>query len=162
MSNSSPGIHASSTLTSLVVSIMSGLGGGQPFHPALPYEMWDMVLQMMWDDFHSCKSQEDLTHLWTCVRPVSMNLRKKVEEIFKTQHLPMTVLHFFSGQYSPASSLSLSPLPLEGSMEGARSLVAPRQLASYEFGGPLASFPRHITTFSIIHDELPWGIEASA
>ena len=72
--------------------------GGWPPHPSLPFEIWDMILRMIWDNFHNCKSQDDLTHLWTCVRPVCKQLKAEVEDIFKTQHLPGTSLHFLTGQ----------------------------------------------------------------
>lgn len=70
-----------------------------PPHPFLPFEIWDTVLRATRVDFHDSRSQEDLTHLWTCVRLVSKQLKNEVEDIFKTQHLPRTVLHFITGQW---------------------------------------------------------------
>ncbi|CAD6577873.1 MAG: hypothetical protein ASARMPRED_008436 [Alectoria sarmentosa] len=74
------------------------IGGWAP-HPSLPFEIWDMILRMIWDNFRNCKSQDDLTHLWTCVRLVCKQLKAEVEDIFKTQHLPGTSLHFLTDTY---------------------------------------------------------------
>ncbi len=71
---------------------------GMPAHRVLPFEIWELILRLIVNDFRNCKSQDDLTHLWTCVRPVCKQLKVEVEEIFKTQHLSMTTLHFFASQ----------------------------------------------------------------
>ncbi|KAL9132583.1 MAG: hypothetical protein Q9175_006243 [Cornicularia normoerica] len=99
MSNSSPGGPVSSTQASAAISIVSEHIGGLSPHPFLPFEIWDMILLMIWDEFRNCTSQEDLIHLWTSVRPVCKQLKATVEDSFKTQHLPKTVLHFTTDTY---------------------------------------------------------------
>lgn len=94
MSSSSPGVP---------VSFPAVLGnyehiGVLPHLPYLPIEIRHAILQETRDIFRNCKGQDDLVFLWTCVRPVCKQLKADVEDIFKTQHVPRIVLHFFTGQ----------------------------------------------------------------
>ncbi|KAF6232910.1 hypothetical protein HO173_008873 [Letharia columbiana] len=73
--------------------------GGLPPRLFLPFEIWDLILRMIRDNFRNCKSQDDLTHLWTCVRSVCKQLKAEVEDVFKSQHLPSNTLHFISDTY---------------------------------------------------------------
>ena len=94
MSDSSPGVSVSSPA---LLSVYEHIGV-LPHLPFLPAEIWHIVLQKIRDIFRNCKSQDDLVHLWTCVRTVCKQFKAEVEDIFKTQHVPLVVLHFFTGQ----------------------------------------------------------------
>ncbi len=61
---------------------------------ALPPELWGLTLN------HLCewKSQDELTYLWTTLRHVCRQFKAVVEDVFRTQHLPRTFLHFKSGR----------------------------------------------------------------
>ena len=41
---------------------------GMPAHPVFPFEVWEIILRIIFHSFRKCKSQDNLTHLWTCVR----------------------------------------------------------------------------------------------
>jgi len=43
--------------------------------------------------FRDRKSQDELLHLWTTVRPICRQFKEAIEEIFRTEHLPKTRLH---------------------------------------------------------------------
>ena len=94
MSNSSPGVSISFPA---VLSDYEHIGV-LPHLPFLPIEIRHMILQEIRDIFRNCKSQDDLIFLWTCVRLVCKQLKADVEGIFKTQHVPRIVLHFFTGK----------------------------------------------------------------
>lgn len=61
---------------------------------ALPPEVWGLTL----DNFRESKSQDELIYLWTTLRHVCRQFKATVEELFKTQHLPRTFLHFKSSR----------------------------------------------------------------
>ncbi len=146
MSYSSPGSSVSST--PVYPAITSEHIRGLPAHPFLPFEIWEMILQMIWDDFWNGKSQDDLTHLWTCVRPVCKQLKAEVEDIVIKQHLPKTVLHFITGQYS-LSCLCL-PTAATESIYYRCLLISCSKVARYISMRKVACQP-----LSIIYSELP-------
>ena len=110
MSNSSPGCSVCSIQASTTISLMSEHVECLPPHPALPVEIWDMIRRHLWDEFSNCKSQDDLVHMWTCVRPMCKEFKATIEDIFKTRHLAKTVLHFITGRYTSVLCISLSRL----------------------------------------------------
>ncbi len=61
---------------------------------ALPPELWGLTLN------HLCESkrEDELTYLWTTLRHVCRHFKAIVEDVFRTQHLPRTFLHFNSGR----------------------------------------------------------------
>lgn len=61
---------------------------------ALPPEVWSLTLDNFWES----KSQDELIYLWTTLRHVCRQFQATVEELFETQHLPRTFLHFQSGR----------------------------------------------------------------
>ena len=56
----------------------------------LPAELWSKVLS----NFKGEKGQTELAYLWTVIRLVSRWFKFEIENIFKTEHLPKTWLHF--------------------------------------------------------------------
>ena len=98
MSSSSQGGSVFSTQAQTTTSLMSEHVECLPGHPVLPAEIRNMIWQLVRDECSSCKSQDDLVRLWTCIRPVK-EFQATIEENFKTQHLPKTVLHFITGGY---------------------------------------------------------------
>lgn len=69
--------------------------------PYFPSEVWTDVLRT----FRDCTSQEDLTSLWTGVRPVCRLFKEEIEDIFRTEHLPKTWLHVNLGKCTAFLSL---------------------------------------------------------
>ena len=58
--------------------------------PSFPPEIWNLTLR----NLRERKSQADLQYLWTEVRHVSKQFQQEIEEIFRTEHLPKTLLRF--------------------------------------------------------------------
>ena len=62
--------------------------------PYFPPEIWSLTLH----NLRERKSQDELQYLWTEVRRVSKQFQEEIEEIFRTEHLPKTWLHFDTGE----------------------------------------------------------------
>ena len=75
---------------------MSVAIAGMPSNLYLPPEVWSLTLQ----EFCCRKTQDDLTYLWTTVRHVCKQFKVEIEDIFCSEHLPKTWLHFDGGELS--------------------------------------------------------------
>ena len=53
-------------------------------------------------DHPKLKPSQKLTYPWTTVRSVSQQLKKEIEDIFRTEHLSKTWLHLDTGESSCA------------------------------------------------------------
>ena len=109
MSNSSPGGSVSSLQAPTTISLMSEHVECLPDHPVLPAEIGDMIRRLVLDECSNYKSQDDLARLRTCLTPVK-DFQATIEENFKIQHLPKTVLHFITGRYISVLCIYLSRL----------------------------------------------------
>lgn len=58
--------------------------------PSFPPEVWSLTIPHL----RHRKSPDDLTYLWSTVRHVNRLFQEKIEELFRTEHLPKTWLHF--------------------------------------------------------------------
>ena len=74
---------------------MSGLTPTMRSDIHLPPEVWHMTLAYL----RERKSQEELAYLWLKARLVSRQFKQEIEEIFRTEHLPKTWLHFHQSEF---------------------------------------------------------------
>lgn len=51
------------------------------------------ILSLAIKSFRDSKTKDDLTYLWTTARRVNRQFKQEIEQLFLTNHLPMTRLH---------------------------------------------------------------------